>query len=176
MQVLQSEKESEMCPHALGSLIEFDPKTRSSQNVSEHDLLNFIRELVDIRSALDQVATILITDANGIITYVNDKFCELSKFSRKELIGQNPRILKSGQHPKVFYEEMWKILIAGKIWKGEVMDKTKDGRLLWMDTVIVPFMNSEQKPYQFVSFRTDITIKKLTEEEDLKLIAKLPFA
>ena len=123
----------------------------------------------DIRAALDQVATILITDRSGSITYVNNKFCELSQYSREELIGQNPRILKSGHHSKEFYVHMWKTLLDGQIWKGEVMDKAKNGQALWMETVIVPLLNTERKPYQFVSYRTDMTARKLAEEASAKL-------
>jgi diguanylate cyclase (GGDEF)-like protein/PAS domain S-box-containing protein len=123
------------------------------------------KELSDIKLALDASTIIAITDHQGIITSVNDKFCELSKYTEGELIGQNHRILSSGHHSIDFFREMWKTIGSGQIWKGEIQNKAKDGSLYWVDTTIVPFLNDKGKPYQYVSIRTDITQRVKMEME-----------
>ncbi|MEH7255670.1 EAL domain-containing protein, partial [Neobacillus niacini] len=103
-----------------------------------------------------------------------DKFCELSMYNENELIGQNHRMLKSGYHAKEFFSEMWKTIRSGKIWKGEIRNKAKDGSFYWVDTTIVPFINDKGKPYQYVSIRTDIT-KRVTMEMELQEAMKTDF-
>jgi len=115
------------------------------------------KELEFYKFALDKSAMVTITDKEGIILYVNDKFCELSKFSRKELIGQNHRIVNSGFHPIEFFKILWETIMSGKVWKGEVKDKAKDGSFYWLDVTIVPFMDSSGNPFQFLAIRFDIT-------------------
>jgi diguanylate cyclase (GGDEF)-like protein/PAS domain S-box-containing protein len=123
--------------------------------------------LTDIKLALDASAIIAITDHRGIIKSVNDKFCELSKYNEKELIGQKHRILNSGHHSIGFFREMWKTIGSGQIWKGEIQNKAKDGSLYWVDTTIVPFLNDKGNPYQYISIRTDIT-KRVKMEMELQ--------
>ncbi|MFS0864680.1 EAL domain-containing protein [Fredinandcohnia sp. 179-A 10B2 NHS] len=132
------------------------------------------QEVADIKFALDESTIIAITDAKGTITLVNQKFCELSKYSEEELIGQNHRILNSGYHSKEFFQNMWKTIGNGKIWKGEIQNKAKDGSLYWVGTTIVPFMGDNGKPYQYVSVRTDIT-DKVKMEVELKEAMKNDF-
>lgn len=169
-----------------GNIVGFGKVTRdmTRRRMFEEEINNLNKELearlkesrtetLDYKHAIEESSIVAITDQKGIINYANDNFCKISKYSRDELIGQDHRIINSGYHSKEFIRNLWVTIANGKIWKGELKNKAKDGSFYWVDTTIVPFLNEQGKPYQYMAIRADITKRKLAEENIIKMNEEL---
>lgn len=148
------------------------------QEIKKYDIAgqskkDFLRLLHVYQQAIDMSIVCSITDSDGVIIYVNEKFCELSKYSKEELIGQNHRILNSGYHKVCFFEELWNTVKSGNIWNGEVKNKAKDGSFYWLDNTIFPVFDKRKKIVQYFSIRLPIDSKKKVEEERIEHIKSL---
>lgn len=136
----------------------------SERKKAEEELLRTLKEIKDYKFALDEASIVAVTDQEGTIKYVNDRFCEISGYSRDELIGNDHRILNSGHHSKTFMKNLWETIERGEVWKGEVKNKAKDGSGFWVDTTIIPFLDEHRKPVQYMAIRSDITAGKKLDE------------
>lgn len=134
---------------------------------------NLLHNVKMIENALNQHAIIAITDKRGKIQYVNDKFCQVSKYSTTELLGQDHRIINSGYHSKEFISSLWTTIRKGEVWKGEIKNRAKDGTYYWVDTTIVPFLDTSGTPQQFVAIRTEVTDYKHLEQKMEEQVAEL---
>ncbi|MFV8466131.1 PAS domain S-box protein [Flavobacterium sp. LB1P62] len=142
-----------------GTIQDITDKTLAEQKIEEK-----AKEINDIKSALDEAAIVAITDQRGIFSYVNENFCAISKYSKEELLGHDQQIISTGYHSIEFRRDVFGTIANGNVWKGEVMNRAKDGSFYWENTTIVPFLNEKGKPYQYIAISTDITQEKLAKE------------
>lgn len=147
--------------------------SKIARDITDHQLrmdklVMLIKEIADYKYALDESCIVAVTDQKGIISYVNEYFCKISGYSREELLGQDHRLINSGYHSTDFIRNLWVTIAGGKVWRGEIRNKTKNGSYYWVDTTIVPFLNERGKPFRYMSIRSDITDRKLSEEMNLR--------
>lgn len=122
------------------------------------------RRYSSLNEVIDQHEVVCVTDEHGIITHVNNKFCEISGYSREELVGKTHRIVSSGLHPKAFWKALWNTLGRGDVWHGQICNRAKDGTLYWVDATIAPFSISPRGPDAYVAIYTDVTTRKQYED------------
>ena len=135
----------------------------SDRKQAEIELQKVIQELSAFKLALDQSAIVAITNSQGVITYVNDRFCEISGYSHNELLGQTHHLVNSNYHSPEFFQELWQTISRGEIWRGEVCNRTKNNHIYWVQSTIVPFLDGQGRPFQYLAIRFDITDRKLAE-------------
>ena len=146
-------------------------KAGTDRNISDDALIKSMKEIADYKFALDESSIVAITDEKGIVKHVNENFCTISKYKRSELIGKDQNIINSLYHPTSYIENIWFTIAKGKIWKGDLKNKAKDETFYWVDTTIVPFLDENKMPYQFMAICADITERKMLEEQQSLLVS-----
>lgn len=155
----------------LGCDVSSDNRLSSAREPTIHQEVNGLtREVDEIMHALNAHSIVAITDRRGIIVHVNDRFCEISQYSREELLGQTHRVVSSHRHPKEFFKGMWRAIGRGETWTGEICNRAKDGSEYWGDTIIVPLLDDRGKPSRYVAIRTEETQRHDAEEQLQKAV------
>ncbi|MGQ0710686.1 MAG: response regulator [Rhodoferax sp.] len=148
---------------SLESLSELMGALVQQREESQRDLQAALADLAYQKFALDQHAIVSITDVHGTITYANDKLCQISGYTREQLLGHNHRLISSGIHSKAFFADMWRAISAGQVWNGEVCNRARNGTLFWVNATVVPLRDEGGKPTMYIAIRTDITERKRME-------------
>ena len=141
----------------------------TEKELAERKKMAALEETDKLRKALDEHAIVAFTDTKGVITAVNQKFCDISQYSRDELVGNTHQLINSKYHPPGFFKAMWETISKGEIWHGEIRNKAKDGSFYWVNTTIVPYLDEVGKPVQYIAIRADITERKFAEQEAKRL-------
>lgn len=160
-----------ICVISLGGSMlvrQVQAQTRAKKQIKEA-----FAKVKNLEQALDEHAILAITDINHKIIYANDRFCSIAGFSRDELLGQDPGIVASGVHPAAFMQNIRDTIAAGQIWRGDTCNRAKNGSFYWTSSTVVPFLDDDGVPYQYVAIRTDITAQKQAEEQLLSAKAVL---
>lgn len=165
--IINSANEVELIIHTVEDITDLE-LSKEHYKKREDENLSLLKELSELKYAVDQYTVVDVTDHKGVLQYVNENYCKISKYSREELIGRTNQIVNSGYHPKAFFAEMWKTILMGKVWKSEIKNRAKDGSEYWVDTTIMPFINEFGKPYKYMAIRVDITDLKNNEADILK--------
>lgn len=155
-------------PEALGPNIDLllqQLNSNMDESPFRNQLAQSLRQLLELKFALDESSIVAVTDSRGRIQYVNERFCEISKYTKEELIGKDHRIINSGYHDRAFMEQLWKTISLGQVWKGDIKNRAKDGTYYWVNTTIVPFLDEFNRPIQYFAIRNEVTQLKKVEEE-----------
>lgn len=141
----------------------------TSQVLKDVEFRNISIEMNSFEKGLEQFSIVARTDGRGKITYANEEFCRLSKYTQEELIGQDHRILNSGFHSKEFFKDMWTCIEQGRNWRGVIKNKAKDGSYYWVDTIVIPVISTKGTLIDILSFRFDVTKSQEIQAENLRL-------
>ncbi len=148
------------------------------RNISYKEELKTLRDVLseelklsmEYKDAIDEASIVSKTDIDGMITHVNDAFCNISQYSRLELLGENHNIIRHPDMPKEKFTELWKTILAKKVWKGTVKNRRKDGSAYYVDATIKPILNTKGEIVEFISIRHDITEQILAKEAAQKAL------
>jgi PAS domain S-box-containing protein len=167
--IIQSNNEIGKLANSFNNMILARNEYEKNIQKSNQEVKTALDELSHQQYALDQHSIVAVTDIKGTISYVNERFCHISGYKKEELINNNHRILNSSYHPLSFFKDMYKDIVKGKVWHGEVCNKNKVGELYWVDTTIIPFLNDNGRVFKYIAIRTDITKKKQIEQQNKML-------